>query len=72
MSISVDQIYSQPAAPAVATGTDETLGKDAFLQMLVPQLQYQDPLNPMDGTEFTAQLPNSVPWSISRTSTTPG
>ncbi len=33
-----------------------TLGKDDFLRLLATQLQYQDPLNPMDGTEFTAQL----------------
>jgi len=32
------------------------LGKDDFLNLLVTQLQYQDPLNPMDSTEFTAQL----------------
>ncbi len=36
--------------------TKETLGKDDFLSMMVAQLQNQDPLNPMDGTEFTAQL----------------
>lgn len=32
------------------------LGKEDFLDMLVAQLQNQDPLNPMDGTDFTAQL----------------
>jgi flagellar basal-body rod modification protein FlgD len=32
------------------------LGKDDFLKMLVAQLRNQDPLNPMDGTEFAAQL----------------
>lgn len=34
----------------------DPLGRDAFLTMLVAQLQHQDPLNPMDGTAFTAQL----------------
>jgi len=33
-----------------------TMGKDDFLNLLVTQLQNQDPLKPMDGTEFTAQL----------------
>jgi len=32
------------------------LGKDDFLQMLVAQLKNQDPLSPMDGTDFVAQL----------------
>ncbi len=32
------------------------LGKDAFLTLLVTQLQNQDPLNPMEDKEFTAQL----------------
>ena len=35
---------------------NEGLEKDDFLRLLVTQLQYQDPLNPMDSTEFTAQL----------------
>lgn len=38
-------------------GSKETaLGKDDFLTLLVAQLQNQDPLNPADATEFTAQL----------------
>jgi len=32
------------------------LGKDVFLTLLVAQMENQDPLNPMEGTEFTAQL----------------
>jgi flagellar basal-body rod modification protein FlgD len=27
-----------------------------FLQLFVAQLQYQDPLNPADGTQFVSQL----------------
>lgn len=30
--------------------------KDVFLQLLVAELSNQDPLNPMDGSEFVAQL----------------
>lgn len=39
-----------------STTAATTLGKEAFLQMLVAQLKYQDPMNPADGTEFASQL----------------
>jgi|SRR5690625_2346780 len=35
-------------------GTD--LGKDEFLKILMVQLQNQDPLNPMEDTEFISQM----------------
>ena len=38
------------------TKLKETLGRDDFLILLVAQLKHQDPLNPLDGTDFTAQL----------------
>jgi flagellar basal-body rod modification protein FlgD len=40
-----------------ATGTSSSvMGKDDFLKLLVKQLQNQDPMNPMDGTQFASQL----------------
>lgn len=33
-----------------------TLGKDAFLQLMVTQMKYQDPLQPQDNSQFLAQL----------------
>jgi flagellar basal-body rod modification protein FlgD len=39
-----------------AAGANGQLGKNEFLQLLVAQLQNQDPINPMEGTEFATQL----------------
>ncbi|MFO7569290.1 MAG: flagellar hook assembly protein FlgD [Smithellaceae bacterium] len=38
------------------TAVNNDMGKDAFMKMLIAQLKNQDPLNPMDGTEFAVQL----------------
>jgi len=34
----------------------QTLGQEDFMQLLLQELSYQDPLNPMDSKEFTVQL----------------
>lgn len=39
-----------------SSNSNTTLGKEAFLQLLVAQMQYQDPLEPMDNTEYVSQL----------------
>lgn len=39
----------------VSTGGD-SLGKDAFMQLLVAQMKYQDPLEPTSNTEYISQL----------------
>lgn len=36
--------------------TAKELGKDQFLELLVTQLRYQDPTNPVSDQEFLAQL----------------
>ena len=38
------------------TNPNDALGRDQFLTLLVAQLKHQDPLNPLDSTDFTAQL----------------
>ena len=45
-----------PAASGGETSKPGELGRDDFLNLLVTQLQYQDPLSPMDSADFTAQL----------------
>jgi len=41
---------------ATAPPKDTSLGKDAFLQLLVTQLQHQDPTQPQDDAQFITQL----------------
>jgi flagellar basal-body rod modification protein FlgD len=52
--IGLDQVASRGGQ--TQTNQSEVMGKDEFLRLLVTQLQYQDPLSPMDSTGFTAQL----------------
>lgn len=53
--------YSKADYDAMQTSTstnrmNDALDKDAFLQLLVTQMQYQDPLDPQDNSEYVAQL----------------
>jgi len=38
------------------TSTMKSVGKDEFMKLLLAQLKNQDPLKPMDGTDFAVQL----------------
>jgi flagellar basal-body rod modification protein FlgD len=40
---------------ATVSNPSAVLGKDDFLRLLVTQLRYQDPLNPLDQNQFLAQ-----------------
>jgi len=46
----------QTSNPSQNAATQDTLGRDAFLNLLVTQLQHQDPTQPQADGEFLAQL----------------
>lgn len=46
---------AMPLTSSLAGGSND-LGKDEFLMLMVEQLKNQDPMDPQDATEFTAQL----------------
>ena len=48
-----DNLRLQPSAEPTAT---QDLDKDSFLKLLVTQLQNQNPLEPMENTEFIGQM----------------
>lgn len=59
MATSIGIDTSKAAAAAAKTNSTESknnLDKDAFLQLLVAQMQYQDPLEPTSNTEYMTQL----------------
>ena len=56
MAISALSAATGGTTAAASSTSRTTMGKDAFLTLLITQLQHQDPLNPADSTEFTAQL----------------
>jgi flagellar basal-body rod modification protein FlgD len=60
--VTVASVGEQNAVNEILTRKPEStrntgeLGKDEFLKLLITQLKYQDPLQPMDDKEFIAQI----------------
>ncbi len=52
---SLDKLSSS-YTPRDTKKKDDALGREDFLTLMMAQLKNQDPLNPMDGTDFSAQL----------------
>jgi flagellar basal-body rod modification protein FlgD len=62
MTTPIDAVGRSAAATAATDPTAKTqaskndaLGKDAFLKLMVAQLKYQNPMSPLDGSQFLAQ-----------------
>ena len=62
MSTVTDATNSTTTSATSSTGTsatsssNTTVNENDFLQLLIAQMQNQDPLNPMDGTQYVAEL----------------
>ena len=53
----IDQLLRKPSQEELQRNPEGTqLDKDDFLRLLTVQLRYQDPLNPMQDTDFIAQM----------------
>jgi len=57
MSVTLDGVSSLPGSEVVSTAAaTNAMGQETFLNLLVTQLQHQDPLDPQSNEEFVAQL----------------
>ena len=55
LPVSLNQAVSNGTSEE-KTSSDQTVGKDEFLQLLIAQLKNQDPLEPIKNEAYIAQL----------------
>ena len=58
MTVSLSNVNSYAdisTSTDTAASSSKDLGEDAFLRLLVTQMQYQDPLEPQSNEEFVAR-----------------
>lgn len=55
MEVTGTSAANQAAYSTQAKEIDNSVDKEFFLEMLVTQMKYQDPLSPVDNNEFIAQ-----------------
>ncbi|MBU5673076.1 flagellar hook assembly protein FlgD [Paenibacillus brevis] len=55
-SINTTSVWSNYSSSNASTQTNNELGKDAFLKLMITQMQNQDPLSPMDNKDMIAQM----------------
>ena len=63
--MAVDAIGLSAASTAPATNT-ASISQDDFMQILLTQLRFQDPLKPVDDEQFVAQLAQFSALEITR------
>ena len=55
--MAVDSIGSVLGAPTAASGLNtKAINQDDFIKLFVSELQFQDPMQPMDNSQFLLQL----------------
>ncbi|MCL4495242.1 MAG: flagellar hook capping protein [Firmicutes bacterium] len=78
MSVPINALQGQGNNASAQTGSSSqmpggNLGESAFLTLLAAELQYQNPLQPMNNTQFIAQLAQfSSLAAVTKQSTTLG